>query len=143
MDITSLDKFLIAQDSDYQKALQEVKSGKKVSHWIWYIFPQIAGLGHSYMCHTYDIPNLQTAKAYLENSTLRERLFEVSNALLELPTDDPIEVFGVTDSMKVKSCMTLFERANPSYNIFSRILDKFYDGVRDERTLEILESQAR
>lgn len=140
MNENGLNRFIEAQNKDYQQALLEIRNGKKCSCWIWYIFPQIAGLGFSYMCQIYDIQSLQEAKDYLENPILREHLLEISNALLDLNTNNPIEIFGEIDSLKVKSSMTLFEVANPNYEIFSKVLDKFYNGERDIFTLEILES---
>lgn len=141
MDENSLNRFLKAQELDYQTALTEVKNGRKTTHWIWYIFPQIDGLGKSYTAKYYSIHDLNEAKLYLENPTLCERLLEISNALLNLDIDNPIKIFGYTDAVKVKSCMTLFEVANPKYEVFGKVLDKFYNGNRDKLTLDILKNQ--
>lgn len=135
----SLARFYSAQERDYQTALAEIRAGHKRSHWIWYIFPQIAGLGFSSMSQFYAIADLDEAKAYLEDPVLRERLLEISGALLELESDDAGEVMGWPDDMKLKSCMTLFHVATPEEMVFRKVLERFFDGELDERTLEIIE----
>ena len=112
-DSDSLDRFLIAQQNYYRTALQEIKSGRKQSHWIWYIFPQIAGLGYSETARYYAIKDMNEAKAFLENSTLKKNLVEISQALLEVDSDDAVRVMGWPDNLKLKSSMTLFALAEP------------------------------
>lgn len=139
MDENSLDRFIEAQEDNYQTALNEVHSGCKRSHWMWYIFPQIRGLGESYDAYYYGISNITEAREYLSNDVLRERLLEICTALYELETNIPEEVFGYIDAMKLKSSMTLFLMVDSKYEIFQAILDKYYGGEKDTLTLKILE----
>lgn len=125
-------------NSDYQSALAEIRAGHKDSHWIWYIFPQLEGLGRSDFCNTYGVHGLGEAQAYLANDVLRARLVEISRALLELETNDPVVVLGRTDARKVRSCMTLFALADGEEPVFREMLRKYYDGCPDGRTLELL-----
>lgn len=137
-------RFVKAQEQDYATALAEIKSGRKRSHWMWYIFPQIAGLGFSSTAQYYAIKNLGEAVAYLQNELLSSRLTEICSALLALSSNNASEIFGYPDDMKLRSSMTLFEAASCSTkNIFAQVLDKFFAGERDERTLEIIEKDAR
>ncbi len=133
---TGLERFLEAQERTYAVALQEIRNGYKESHWMWFIFPQIAGLGMSYMAEYYAIRNLEEARSYLHHPVLGQRLVEISEALLQLETNDPIEVFGPIDAMKLRSCMTLFEMVNDGDSpVFRLVLEKFFDGVADDKTL--------
>ncbi len=132
-----LERYIQAQNSSYDQALQEIKSGRKRSHWMWFIFPQIKGLGHSSTSIFYSLKDIEEAKQYLDNPILGMRLREISRALLDLPTNDPHEVFGSPDDMKLRSCMTLFDIIEP-FSIFHQVLEKFFDGKRDSRTLRIL-----
>ncbi len=134
-----LERFRAAQSEDYQIALQEMKAGRKRNHWMWYIFPQLAGLGNSGMAQYYAIEDLEEAKAYMEDSVLGQHLIEISQALLETDSDDALAVMGWPDNLKLKSSMTLFELAKPECEVFGKVLDKFYQGERDERTIELLE----
>lgn len=136
--MSSLDRFLKAQASSYDTALREIRAGRKYSHWIWYIFPQIQGLGFSSTAQFYAIADLDEAKAYLQEPTLRARLLEISEALLHLDSDDPTQVMGYPDDLKLRSSMTLFAEAEPDCTVFQQVLDKFYGGHKDERTLRIL-----
>lgn len=136
--MSSLDRFLKAQASSYDTALREIRAGRKYSHWIWYIFPQIQGLGFSSTAQYYAIADLEEAKAYLQEPTLRARLLEISEALLHLDSDDPTQVMGYPDDLKLRSSMTLFAEAEPDCTVFQQVLDKFYGGHKDERTLRIL-----
>lgn len=139
-----LSRFVKAQEQDYATALAEIKSGRKRSHWMWYIFPQIAGLGFSSTAQYYAIKNLGEAVAYLQNELLGSRLTEICDALLALSSNNASEIFGYPDDMKLRSSMTLFEAASCSTeNIFAQVLDKFFAGERDERTLEIIGEDAR
>jgi uncharacterized protein (DUF1810 family) len=132
-----LSRFHKAQQGSYETALAEIRSGRKRSHWIWYIFPQIQGLGFSSTAQYYAIENLEEAKAYLADPVLRERLLEISNALLALDSCDPSEVMGYPDDLKLRSSMTLFSLAEPECTVFRDVLDKFYDGQEDSRTIAL------
>ena len=133
-----LERFILVQQDSYEGALKEIKVGSKRSHWMWYIFPQIAGLGHSWMAKQYEIVNLDEAKAYMENEYLRNNLIEISQALLDCGNDDIGDIMGFPDNLKLCSCMTLFELAAPEEKVFGEVIDKFFDGNRDKRTLELL-----
>lgn len=133
-----LDRFLDAQRTDYAAALSEIRRGRKTSHWMWYIFPQIAGLGQSSTARYYSIRDLAEAREYYAHPVLGHRLREISSVLLELTGSDPVAVFGGIDSMKLKSSMTLFAAAAPDDPIFSRVLAKYYGGEQDALTLRLL-----
>ena len=133
-----LDRFLDAQRGDYAAALAEVRRGRKTSHWMWYIFPQIAGLGQSSTARYYSIRDLEEAREYYAHPVLGQRLREISGVLLELRDSDPVAVFGGIDSMKLKSSMTLFAVAAPDDPLFLQVLDKYYGGEQDALTLRIL-----
>lgn len=137
-----LERFKDAQKSNYTTALSEIKSGRKRSHWMWYIFPQIHGLGMTSISQFYSIKNFQEAVDYIKDPVLGSRLTEISGALLYLDTSDPYEVFGSPDYLKLLSCMTLFETAAPDNDVFPKVIDKFYGGRRDQKTLNILKSEA-
>lgn len=136
-----LQRFLTAQDRDYATALSEIQSGHKYSHWIWYIFPQIAGLGRSSTSKYYAIKDLNEAREYMAEPILRERLIRISEALLSLGNDDAEDVMGWPDDMKLRSSMTLFSVAAPEEPVFQKVLDKFWKGEPDQKTLEILRNQ--
>lgn len=133
-----LSRFLEAQNNSYDTALREIRAGRKRSHWMWYIFPQIRGLGYSAMAQHYAIRDLGEAREYLQHPLLGPRLIEISEALLSLDEPDPRRVMGSPDDLKLRSCMTLFQCAAPDQPVFGKVLDKFYGGRPDERTLEIL-----
>ena len=133
-----LDRFVKAQAYDYDAALREIRSGRKRSHWMWYIFPQLQGLGFSSTAQYYGIRDLEEAKAYIAHPVLGPRLKEISEALLGLDTCDPSAVMGYPDDLKLRSCMTLFELAAPEQPVFGRVLEKYYAGRRDGLTLELL-----
>ena len=136
--VFNLERFKAAQEDDYPAALQEVRNGKKRSHWIWYIFPQLRGLGRSSASEYYGIDGIEEARAYLADPLLSSRLREISEALLALPPQDPREIFGGIDAVKVCSCMTLFEIADGTKDsVCSRVLEKFYGGSRDRYTLRM------
>ena len=137
-DERGLDKYVSAQARDYDDALREIRSGRKRTHWIWYIFPQLDGLGYSPTAQYYGIRDLEQAKDYMAHPVLGPRLVEISEALLALPSSDPGAVMGYPDDLKLCSCMTLFEVAVPEEKVFGRVIDKFYAGHRDRLTLEIL-----
>lgn len=133
-----LDRFLEAQRGDYAAALAEVRRGRKTSHWMWYIFPQIAGLGQSSTARYYSIRDLEEAREYHAHPVLGQRLREISGVLLALRGSDPVAVFGGIDSMKLKSSMTLFSVAAPDDPVFQQVLDKYYGGEQDALTLRLL-----
>ena len=137
--MANIERFISAQERDYATALQEVKNGRKQGHWIWYIFPQIAGLGASSTSQYYAIADMTEAKEYLANPILRAHLTEISTALLELSTDNAESVFGYLDAMKVRSSMTLFKHADEGCEIWNAVLEKFFGGQEDWRTLSLIE----
>lgn len=136
-----LERFLIAQQTYYRIALQEIKSGQKRSHWMWFIFPQIAGLGYSETARYYAIKDMGEAKAYMEDYTFSSNLIEISQALLDVDSDDATAVMGWPDNLKLKSSMTLFALAKPECEVFQKVLDKFFHGKRDQKTIEILQDK--
>lgn len=136
--MNDLQRFLEAQEDDFELALSEIKSGRKESHWMWYIFPQIAGLGFSSTSIFYAIKDLTEAEEYLNHPILGERLIEISEALLEIKGKTAFQIFGSPDDMKLKSSMTLFAALNETNPIFQKVLDKYFDGAKDELTMQIL-----
>ena len=139
MDLHSLDRFLKAQEHKYETALGEIQNGKKRTHWMWYIFPQLRGLGQSDMSYTYGIDGLEEARAYLEHPVLSTRLVEITEALLEHKDKDAYEIFGDIDETKLHSCMTLFAIASDGEPLFQEVLDCFFDGEMDEPTLNLID----
>ena len=137
MDINSLERFVEAQAKTYEIALNEIKNGKKRSHWMWFIFPQLRGLGTSNMAHIYGISGLDEAKAYLEHPVLSKRLYELCNELLKHKDKTAFEIFGDIDEMKLKSSMTLFSLASEDHSIFDEVLECFFDGKKDEITVNL------
>jgi uncharacterized protein (DUF1810 family) len=138
-DTLNLSRFLTAQEPTYQKALAEIKSGRKQSHWMWYIFPQMAGLGFSDTAKFYGIKSREEAIEYLDHPILGSRLREISHELLKIPHSDAYSVFGSPDDMKLKSCATLFSLIERSdENVFKKILDKFFGGQLDQKTEELV-----
>lgn len=133
-----LTRFVTAQQRDYQTALSEIRNGKKASHWMWYIFPQMKGLGRSPTSVYYGIQSLEEAKAFLQDPYLGKNLREITSALLSLQETDPRVIFGRPDDLKCKSCMTLFKYASGNEPIFSAVLENFYHGKEDRRTLKLL-----
>lgn len=136
--MSDLDRFLYAQELTYDKALDEVRNGKKESHWMWFIFPQIIGLGVSDTAMLYSISGIGETKLYLEHEILGPRLVEITKEVLSLETDDPVEVFGEVDALKLNSSMTLFDYVSDDENVFKEVIDKFYDGQKDEKTLQLI-----
>ena len=141
---TDLQKFIDAQDNGYSfgetynTALSEMQQGYKVSHWIWYVFPQIQGLGRSGTTAFFSIHDLSEAEDYYDHPILGTRLIEICEVLLNIESDDPMCVFGYPDAFKLRSCMTLFKHAAPEQPVFQRVLDKFCRGAEDEKTIGIL-----
>ena len=137
--MSDLSRFIKAQETDYEQALAEIRSGHKRSHWIWYIFPQIDGLGFSSTAKYYAIKDRKEAEDYLKDELLRDRLVEISEALLQLKSDDAGDVMGYPDDLKLRSSMTLFHEVAPEIDVFQKVLAKFFDGKPDQRTIELLE----
>lgn len=132
---TGLQRFIEAQNDSYDQALKEIRNGRKLTHWIWYVFPQMKGFGFSYNSEYYGITSLQEAKDYLENELLRKRLFEITESLLMHKGKDIESIMGDIDALKLKSSMTLFDAVQPG-SVFGEVLDEFYGGERCRRTLE-------
>lgn len=133
-----LNRFVSAQADTYDRALQELKAGSKRSHWMWFIFPQIAGLGHSDMARRYAITGREEAQAYLRHPLLGPRLQTCAAALLPWSTRSAREIMGVPDDMKLRSSMTLFSAVAPEQQVFTQVLEVFFQGAADERTLRIM-----
>lgn len=135
-----LERFVRAQEArgTYDRALAELRAGRKSSHWMWFVFPQVAGLGRSDVARTYAIADLDEARAYLAHDVLGPRLHECCRALLDLGEVSAAEVLGELDAMKLRSSMTLFTRADPDDPVPADVLDRFFDGEQDERTVQLL-----
>jgi uncharacterized protein (DUF1810 family) len=133
-----LARFATAQEGVYNRALAEIRAGDKRSHWMWFIFPQIDGLGFSSTAKYYAIKSPEEARQYLAHPVLGPRLLECAQAVLAVEGRSAFEVFGSPDDLKLKSCMTLFESVAGRDSVFGRVLDKYYQGKRDARTQEIL-----
>jgi uncharacterized protein (DUF1810 family) len=138
-----LSRFVDAQAGDYDQALAEIKAGRKRSHWIWYIFPQIEGLGFSPMSRRYSIKSLSEARAYLEHPLLGPRLVACAESAMAVEGRSAYAIFGSPDDMKLRSCATLFATVSPPDSVFARLLDRYFDGERDGKTLHILDSQGQ
>lgn len=136
----NLERFIERQKEDYPIALKEIRNGRKESHWMWWIFPQLKGLGYSYTSMEYGIADLDEARAYLQNPYLRENMITICNALLGLDTNDASRVMGYPDDLKLCSSMTLFSLAEPDNPVFSDVLKKFYGGKTDSRTVQMLKA---
>jgi uncharacterized protein (DUF1810 family) len=134
----NLQRFLDAQATDYAQALAEIKAGRKRSHWMWYIFPQIQGLGFSSISQRYAITDLAEAAAYLQHPVLGARLVEISRALLGLASSNATSVMGSPDDLKLRSSMTLFAAVPGADRVFQAVLDKFFAGAPDAQTLRRL-----
>lgn len=137
----NLDRFLKAQESTYQLALSEIQQGKKQSHWMWFIFPQIAGLGFTDYNIFYAIKDTAEATVFLKHPILGQRLIEISETLLTIQNKTALEIMGKPDTRKLKSCMTLFSILPNTHPVFKTVLEKLYQGEVDTRTLEIVISQ--
>ena len=133
-----LDRFVDAQLDAYTRALAEIRAGRKQTHWMWFIFPQIAGLGSSPTAQHYAIRSRAEAEAYLGHPVLGPRLIECAEATVALDGRSAAEVFGFPDDRKLRSSATLFAEVSPTGSVFERLLDKYFDGQRDEKTLQLL-----
>jgi uncharacterized protein (DUF1810 family) len=138
----NLTRFVQAQGRDYEQALAEIRAGDKRSHWMWYVFPQLKGLGSSPTSMHYAIKSAQEAVAYLAHPLLGPRLMECAASALQVADRSAFEIFGSPDDMKFRSSATLFASVSPEGSVFHRIIDKYFDGKRDVRTIELL-SRAR
>ena len=130
-----LDRFVTAQAPHYQHVLAELRSGRKRTHWMWFVFPQIAGLGQSAMSVHFAIRGVDEARAYLAHPVLGPRLIECFEAVLSVRDRSAHDIFGSPDDMKLRSCATLFAEVSPAGSVFERVLERYFDGERDERTL--------
>jgi uncharacterized protein (DUF1810 family) len=139
-DAHDLGRFVDAQAGDYERALAEIRSGRKRSHWMWYIFPQIDGLGFSPMCRRYSIKSLAEARAYLDHPVLGPRLVECAEAAFGVDGRSAHDIFGSPDDMKLRSCATLFARVTPADSVFARLLARFFEGKPDGETIRLLEA---
>ena len=137
-DSHGLERFVEAQEGVKEAVDRELASGMKRSHWMWFVFPQIQGLGMSMMAQRYAINSLEEARAYLEHPVLGERLREWTRLVLNVEGKSAKEIFGYPDYLKFRSCMTLFSQVAGAGSVFHRALDKFYDGEPDQKTLSIL-----
>lgn len=136
--MNDLNRFLEAQEPDYERALAEIRRGRKQSHWMWYVFPQIAGLGSSPTAKFYAIKDKREAEDYLRHPVLGARLIEISGALLGVEGKTAHEIFGSPDDLKLKSSITLFGAVENTDSVFQKVLDKYYGGEKDRKTLEII-----
>ncbi|TDE15625.1 DUF1810 domain-containing protein [Dyadobacter psychrotolerans] len=134
----SLERFLKAQERDYHTALAEIRNGRKQSHWIWYIFPQIAGLGFSSTSAFYAIQNKTEAESYWSHPVLGGRLKEVSNAVLGIQGKTAIQIMGSPDDLKLRSSMTLFSLVENADPVFQAVLDKYFNGKPDQKTIALI-----
>ena len=133
-----LDRFVQAQDRTYESALTEIRNGRKRSHWMWFIFPQFEGLGSSAQSVFFSIKRIAEAKAYLAHPLLGPRLIECAGAVLAIDGRSAIDIFGSPDDMKLRSSATLFARASPDGSVFHRVLDKYFGGRADDKTLRLV-----
>lgn len=136
----TLTRFLSAQQNIYPQVLKELQSGKKTTHWMWFIFPQIEGLGHSSTAKYYSIKNIEEANEYLAHPVLGKRLLECSNVLLNIDAKTADEIFGFPDNMKLRSCMTLFKYVAPEQRVFADVVKKYFNAQHDEQTVSILQN---
>jgi uncharacterized protein (DUF1810 family) len=142
-DLFDLERFVVAQDAagTYQRALSEIRRGRKSSHWMWFVFPQVAGLGHSATAQRYAIDSVAEARAYLAHPILGPRLVECATALAASSERSAVQIFGEVDAQKLRSSMTLFSRAAPNEPLFARVLDIYFGGEADLETEHRLPAQ--
>ncbi|MDJ1469548.1 DUF1810 domain-containing protein [Xanthocytophaga flava] len=141
MSTDTLSRFLDAQNQVYLKALQEIRTGRKTSHWMWYVFPQIKGLGKSDTAKFYAIEDIDQARAYLLHPVLGKNLIEISQAVLQLEGKTANQIFGSPDDLKLCSCMTLFANVKDSDPVFKNVINTFFKGIQDQKTLDILQKE--
>jgi len=135
-------RFLEAQNQMYMTALSEIKKGRKESHWMWFIFPQVKGLGTSENARYFGINGLEEAARYLDHPVLGKHLIEITTALLEINKKSALQILGTPDDLKLRSCMTLFAALENSSPVFAQVLDKFFEGKPDPMTISLLEKTA-
>lgn len=138
MDPHNLGRFIQAQEHDYEEALSEIRSGRKRSHWMWYVFPQFEGLGMSAMSHRYSIKSVDEARAYLAHPLLGPRLIECVDAALGVSGFSAADIFGSPDDLKLRSSATLFAHVSPVGSVFHQLLDKYFHGQPDTKTLQLM-----
>lgn len=136
-----LERFMAAQEGVYDVALAELRSGRKRSHWMWFIFPQLAGLGSSAMAQRYAITSIEETKAYLAHPVLGPRLIECARATLRIQGKTADEIFGTPDDLKLRSCATLFSQVSAENSVFHQIISCYFDDKSDLRTLELLQTE--
>ena len=139
----SLNRFLEAQNSrrygsSYEEAFAEIRKGRKITHWIWYVFPQLRGIGKSEKSFFFGLEDMAEAEIYLTHETLGTRLREITTALLDLPETNILKIMSGVDAVKLRSCMTLFAQTENAPKIFEEVLEKYFGGKKDEKTLSIL-----
>jgi uncharacterized protein (DUF1810 family) len=134
----NLERFVEAQERTYDQALSELRRGEKRSHWMWFVFPQLAGLGQSPTAQLYGLDGPEEALGYLDHPVLGTRLRECAHALTELPGNDPVAVLGLVDALKLRSSMTLFAHVAEDAAVFTQVLDQYFGGKQDELTMELL-----
>lgn len=139
----NLARFIDAQRDNYDRALAEVRRGHKQTHWMWYIFPQLDGLGSSPTAKRYSIKSIEEAKTYLTHPVLGARLLECAEAVLSVEGRSALDIFGHPDDWKLKSCATLFASISNPDSVFHRIIDKYFDGQQDDKTLGLLEKRKK
>jgi uncharacterized protein (DUF1810 family) len=137
----NLERFIKVHSENYLIALNEIRNGQKNGHWMWYVFPQLRGLGKSYNSEYYGIEGIEETRAYLAEPILRSHLLEISEALLNVTGKSIDEIFDCIDKMKLRSSMTLFAKADPNSEIYLAILDKYFDGKFDDKTIGLLNLQ--
>jgi uncharacterized protein (DUF1810 family) len=135
-----MNRFVRAQEHSFAQALAEIKNGRKRSHWMWYIFPQFEGLGFSPTSRQYSIKSVAEAEGYLRHPVLGPRLIECAEAALSVESRSAHDIFGSPDDMKLRSCATLFASVSPAGSVFHQLLDKYFQGEPDQRTLRLLEA---
>lgn len=133
-----LERFRAVQQRDFKQVTVELERGRKTGHWMWYMFPQLAGLGQTEISRHYGINDIQEATDYLLDQELGQRLSQLCKTLLQLPASDAHAIFGTPDDLKLRSCMTLFDAVPATFPVFGQVLDKFYNGERDPLTLNLL-----
>ncbi|MBJ48605.1 MAG: calpastatin [Candidatus Marinimicrobia bacterium] len=129
-----LNKYLVAQSNFYETAIQEIKNSKKISHWMWYIFPQIQGLGNSEVSKKYSIKSIKQGRDYLEHKILYPRLIKATTYVYQIEDRTALEIFGHTDNLKFKSSMSLFSILSTNDTLFEKVLNKYYNGVLCKKT---------
>lgn len=136
--VSGIERFINAQNKIWPTPLEEIKNGRKHSHWMWFVFPQIAGLGNSETSRYYALPDAKQAQLFLDDLILGSRLIEICTALLYLKTTNALEVFGAPDNLKLQSCMTLFAELPQTNPLFEKVLIKFFQGKKDIKTLNLM-----